>query len=362
MTQYLYVFKDDATTTLAAGITAASPSLQVVSGGGALFPALGTAQAFIGTLVKAGNPAIKEVVVVTGRSGDNMTGLIRNFSGTGALTWNAGDTFALLQPAEAMSAFAQIINLQSQFTNYAADSGTASAYHVSLSPALNASVVGMPIRFMASHDNLVNPTFSDGITTAALIVPGIGGLPANAMRAGGIYVATFDGTTFQLGSAQRFDMILGQIGNGQVPASAVIQWEASLVIGTNQLSGLIPGGLLVNNIALPGSPTTATRPVNTSDTTLATTAFANPGTVASIPGLFKTPGGILVQFGTVNPAGGGATVTLPVSYSAAGNYLAFGISLASSAVQTWLDTAGKTASSFILHNSGGSSYWWTVGV
>jgi len=354
MTQYKYLFKDDATTTLATGITAASTSLQAVSGGGALFPALSGQQAFIGTLIKNGNPAIKEVVLVTGRSGDNMTGLTRNLSGTGALTWNAGDTFALLQPAEAMALFAQLIDLQSQLTNYAADSGTASAYHVNLTPALNASVVGMPIRFMAAHDNNANCTFSDGITTASLIVPGIAGVPANAMRAGGIYVATFDGTTFQLGSAQRFDMILGQIGNAQVPASAVVQWEASLVIAFSQMSGQLQNGQIASSIALPGSPTTTTQGVGNATTALATTAFVNPSSV--LGSYRKDPDGNIDQWGLCNPNGGTISVTFPIAFPTACDNLAFG-QVSGGATQAWTPTGSVSRTGFQVGNTGGQTYW-----
>lgn len=363
MPQYKYLFKDDATTTLATGISAASSSLQVVSGGGALFPGVGASQAFIATLIKNGNPAIKEVVLVTGRSGDNMTGLVRNLSGTGALTWNAGDTFAMLQPAEIMALFAQIIDLQAQQTNYVIDTGTANAYHVTLSPALNGHVIGMPIRFKAAHTNTsATCTFHDGIGSAPLITPEGTGIPIGVIVGGGIYEAIWDGSDFELVSnpAYFFSQIAGSVSNAQVPSAAVLQWEALFSIGFTQITGTILQAQMTNSLNLPGNPTAATQAINDASTRLATTAFANPATAATIPGYFKTPGGILVQFGTANPAGGGVTVTLPVSYPSA--YVVFGISVSAGAVQTWVDSSGKTLSAFILHNSGGSAYWWSVGI
>lgn len=361
MPQYKFKFADDATTTLATGIVAASTSLQVVSGGGALFPALGAQEAFVGTLIKNGNTAIKEVVLVTARSGDNMTGLVRNYSGTGALTWNAGDTFAMLQPAEIMAVFAQLIDLQMQKLNYANDSGTSSAYRVILSPAINASVVGMPIRFMASHDNAAGCTFTDGISTAALIIPGISGLGANMMRAGGIYTATWDGSTFQLGGAQRFDMISGQLASGQVPSAVVLQWESLFSIAFSQLTGQLQNGQIASSIILPGSPTSTTQASNDSSTKLATTAFANPLSLRGSPGFQVLPSGNILQWGSANPNGGAITVTLPTSYSSSTSWAVVAMNTSGGATQVWNPLASKSASAFGLQNNGGTSFWIAVG-
>lgn len=305
MPTYKIFWSDEAQTTLAAPITTSSPSLQVVGGGGALFPAIGAAQAFLITLFKSGSPGITEVMLVTGRTGDNFTGLVRNYSGSGALAWDAGDIVAIVPTAEAFTLFMQAIDLQMQSTNFAIDTGSASAYRVILSPTLNASTVGMPIRFSAAHDNALNPTFTDGVSTGGLIIPGIGGLPVGAVRAGGIYTATWDGTNFQLATAQRFDMIAGSVNANQVPQDAVTQYQHALSLLFTQLTDKIQNGQIADSIALPASPTTTTQAVGDNSTKISTTAFVNK---------FVQRG--IVHVGDVNSPVGGA-VTFPFAFAAA---------------------------------------------
>lgn len=310
MTTYTLQFSDDAISTLAAGITASSPSLQVTAGGGALFPTLTGSQAFVATLIKAGSPTIKEVIFVTGRSGDSFTSIFRSAT---PLSWNAGDTVALLPTARTLYNFVQFSHLQAQPTNYALDTGTANAYVVHLSPTLNASVVGMPIRWMAAHPNTGASTFSDGINTSALITPGVGDLSANNIEAGGIYTVTWDGTTFQLiGNRWRFGQIVGLIANGQVPFSAVQQYQGGLAIAFTQLTGTLSNGQVGSGIILPGSPTTTTQALGDATTKIATTAFVNPGSSLGVTGYRRNPDGTIEQWGQVSVTSG---LTGPVDVS-----------------------------------------------
>jgi hypothetical protein len=360
MPQYKLKFSDDATSTLAAGITAASPSLQLVSGGGSLFPSLVAGQAFIGTLVKNGSPAIKEIVLVTGRSGDNLTGLTRDYGGTGALTWNAGDTFAMLQPAEAMNAFAQFIDLQKQVLNFATETGAGSAYVGLLTPLPNAHIVGMPIRFQATHASTGDSTFNDGIGAApirkAARPSGQSALLPNDIVAGGIYEVIWDGTVFQLSDTRDyFDLISGQVSNGQVPLSAVLQWEASLVIGFNQITGQLQNGQVAPNLALPGSPTANTQAVGDVSVKIATTAFVNPGSSIGANGYRKQPDGGIDQWGICNPGGGSAAVTFPVAFPTACDSLTFG-QISGGPTQVYV-TAAATRFGFTVSNTGGQTYW-----
>lgn len=319
---YKVLFSDNASTTLAAGITNNSPSMQVLSGSGALFPVLGNAQAFVCTLVKNGAPTIREVVLVTGHAAgsDNFTGLVRNLSHTGALSWNAGDTVELRPTAEAMSYFAQFTDLQAQQTNYTLDTGSANNYQAYLNPLPNASIVGMPIRWKASHTNTGPSGFSDGITSAPLVMPEGNALVGGDIVAGGLYVSVWDGTRFQLISNHHyaFPQIGGQVSNGQVTASSVLQWESLLSIGFSQLSGSLLAGQMPANYNLPGSPTTTTQAVGDSGPRIATTEFANPARSAGNPGYFKTAGGDLVMRGSVHigdivsPIGG--SINFPTSF------------------------------------------------
>lgn len=197
----LRLFTNNAITTLAAGISSGATSLSCTSGGGALFPNPSGGQFFIATLVKNGAPGTFECILVSVRSTDNFTTIVRGQEGTTALAWNAGDTVALLPTEGDLSAFAQFDDIQKQLGNYGTDTGSANAYAVNLSPALTAHVVGMPIRFLAGHTSTANCTFNDGVGTGSLLLaPGVQ-VPAGTITTGSFYIATWDGTQFQLSFA-----------------------------------------------------------------------------------------------------------------------------------------------------------------
>jgi hypothetical protein len=355
---YTLQFSNEATTTLAAPITAASPSLQVVSGGGALFPALSGTQAFIATLIKNGNTAIKEIILVTGRSGDNFTGLTRGLEGTGPLTWNPGDTVALLPTGRDLASFVQSGDAQSSRFNYAVDTGSPNNYVVNLTPSLNASVIGMPIRFKAQNSCSGPSTFSDGVTTAPLRLPDGSVTQTLDIVAAGLYTVMWDGTYFRLQSTKlSFAQLLGSIANGQVPQSAVLQWESGIVIGFNQLSGQLFQSQVPNNLNLPGSPTAPAPALLDSSTRLATTSFVNPASLLGTNGYFKRSDGHIVQAGQCNPNGGTITVTLPTTFPNA-----FQAVVASSTGRpTQCNPVIISNSQFTISNTGGSSYWMAMG-
>lgn len=360
---YTILFSNNAASTLATGISSSSPSLQAVSGGGALFPAVGTNQAFIATLISQSNPNIREVVLVTGRSGDNFTGLVRNYGGGGsALSWSAGDIVALLQPAQAMQAFAQFPDLQAQTTNWALDIGAANAYVVHLTPALNASTRGMPIRWFAAHTNTGASTFNDGIIQAPLVRLDGGALLPVDVVGGSFYESVWNGAVFILYNVRdvSFPSVLGTIGNGQVPSSAVTQWQAALAIAFSQLTSTITSGQLSSSLALPGSPTTTTQSAGDSSTKVATTAFANPGVVTNGNGTcIKFASGYQIEMGVVNPNGGTAHITYPCAFSTIAVPVV--VSTASGPVQTWLVTGTASLSGVTVGNSGGTSNWLALG-
>jgi hypothetical protein len=85
-------FTNNATTTLAAGISNSATSLSVQSGAGGLFPALTASDYFYCTL--ANNSGNVEIVKVTARSSDTFT-IVRGYDNTTAMAWNAGDKVEL---------------------------------------------------------------------------------------------------------------------------------------------------------------------------------------------------------------------------------------------------------------------------
>lgn len=145
-----------------------------------------------------------------------------------------------------------------------------------------------------------------------------------------------------LQSVMALSNFAGQVSAGQVPQGAVTQYTAAILAGA----------------ALTGVPTTPTAATNTSNAQVASTAFANPFSLVANPGAFRLPSGQLVCYGTANPNGGGVTVTLPggLSYT---SYIILAISVAGGSVQTWVSS--QAANSFVLHNTGGSAFWATIG-
>jgi len=86
------LYANNATTTLASGITAAATSLTVATGTGSLFPAIVSPDFFYATLIDASNNI--EIVKVTARSSDAFT-ITRAQEGTTARVYATGDKVEL---------------------------------------------------------------------------------------------------------------------------------------------------------------------------------------------------------------------------------------------------------------------------
>lgn len=135
----------------------------------------------------------------------------------------------------------------------------------------------------------------------------------------------------------------GQVSNAQVPYSAISQWASALFFSPE----------------LSGAPVAPTQPLGTSDGILATTAFANPGVTVNSNGIgIYLPSGYKLQAGTVNPGGGSAVATFPIPFTS--SVFPVAISVAGGAVQTWLSGVGLN--NMTVHNSGGTSYWFAIGI
>lgn len=94
------LFTNNASTTLAAGITNVATSITVATGQGALFPAITGSNFFYATLANTSN--VLEIVKVTARSGDVMT-VTRGQDGTTATAYSTGDKFELRPTAAALA-------------------------------------------------------------------------------------------------------------------------------------------------------------------------------------------------------------------------------------------------------------------
>lgn len=94
------LFTNNASTTLAAGITNVATSITVATGQGALFPTITGSNFFYATLANTSN--VLEIVKVTARSGDVMT-VTRGQDGTTATAYSTGDKFELRPTAAALA-------------------------------------------------------------------------------------------------------------------------------------------------------------------------------------------------------------------------------------------------------------------
>ena len=99
-------FTNNASTTLASGVSIGATSLTVSSGTGALFPTLAGSQYFYCTLANLAATA-NEIVKVTARSSDTFT-IVRGQDGTSAQAWSAGDKVELRLTAADLQNFPQL--------------------------------------------------------------------------------------------------------------------------------------------------------------------------------------------------------------------------------------------------------------
>lgn len=107
----MFLFANNAATTLATGISSTSTTLTLQAGSGALFPNPTNGNQFTVTMIDAITETKTEIMYCTARSGDTLT-VTRAQEGTTAQSWVAGDyvrngptagTLALLQSLEQLS-------------------------------------------------------------------------------------------------------------------------------------------------------------------------------------------------------------------------------------------------------------------
>lgn len=111
------IFTNNARTLLAGAISNTATTCQVASGTGNLLPNPSADQYFLMTFVDQSTGTFREIVKVTGRSGDTITSMVRGQEGTGALSWLAGDIVAHDLTAGGLAAFLQPDTL-AQFISY----------------------------------------------------------------------------------------------------------------------------------------------------------------------------------------------------------------------------------------------------
>jgi len=168
--------------------------------------------------------------------------------------------------------------------DYAADTGSADAYAIALSPALAAHVTGMPISFKAANANTGAATLNvDGLGAVAVKKKGGVTLVAGDIPVDGIAVVAYDGTCYQLLN----------------PASSSLKQIQSIAasVGSNALSLTYNGGTLdFRNATLAnGAPVTD---VDVSTISLTVPSGATLGTVNTIQAMLA----LLVLYNGGSPA------------------------------------------------------------
>ena len=120
----LFLFANNATTTIAAGITAAATSVTLAVGTGAQFPSPSAGQQFTLTFLDAATGLQTEIAYCTARSGDTLT-IVRGQEGTNPRAWLAGDYASNDLTAGSMTGLAT--QLQLGFVPVQQGGGTAQA-------------------------------------------------------------------------------------------------------------------------------------------------------------------------------------------------------------------------------------------
>lgn len=149
---YTLLYANNAKTTLAAPVTSSQTSISVSPGTGGLFPLPTAGQAFKVTLVSASSSTVYEICLCTARSGDVLT-VIRGQEGTTGQPFVLNDVVGNFDTKGTMDILVQNDQLQQQYYQYGAATGTANALAVTIPSNLTSIPDGMYITVMAAQAN-----------------------------------------------------------------------------------------------------------------------------------------------------------------------------------------------------------------
>lgn len=158
------LFANNASTTLASGISAGATTIVLATGNGAKFPLPGAGEGFFMTITDASTQLTNEIVLCTTRTGDVCT-VQRGQQDTTAVSWNAGDIIAQLVTKGDEQKMIQPDQLQSQLYTATDAVGTNS-----LTATLNSELTALPdsltfvMRAAAANTGAVTLTLSLGST------------------------------------------------------------------------------------------------------------------------------------------------------------------------------------------------------
>ena len=186
----VFLFANNATTTLAADISSGATSATLAPGTGALFPTPAAGQWFSMTFTDAATGMLTEIVYVTARSGDSIT-ISRAKEGTTAQAWAAGDAASNFWTAGQARAFTQPSTLQQQPGNWALDAGSSTAYVLNLDPVPATLTDGLSVRFLTLNANTGAATLNVGPGAKPLHTSQNAALAADDIKAAMMVYATY---------------------------------------------------------------------------------------------------------------------------------------------------------------------------
>jgi hypothetical protein len=180
----IFLFKDNATASLAAPALTAATTMTVAAGQGARFPSPGANEQFTFSLFDAATGLIAEIVYCTSRTVDVLT-VVRGQEGTAARDWDAGTPCFHGPTAGTMTALAQTAAINGRGTSYWAAAGTANALTITPTPVFDAYFTGMSFAIGIASNNTTAATLNvNGLGTKAIVDQGGVALTADMLVAG----------------------------------------------------------------------------------------------------------------------------------------------------------------------------------
>lgn len=342
------LWTNNAQTTLAGSISNVSTTANLASGTGVLFPSPGSNQGFTGTFTDAATGLLREIVLVTGRTGDTIT-MVRAQEGTTALNWTANDVFGNLWTAGAAATLVQSYQLQLQNGNFAVDTGSVNAYVVAFTPAISsAPSAGVPFRVQiktgntntgASTINLgwgnVNVVRRDGsaLIGGELVGSHIVNLNWNGTAVEIDYVSPATAAAISAGTDTQSAVTPAQLANTSFAPTGSLTFTASINIPAGWL---LCFGQAVSRVTYANLFTTITK------SSTVTISIASPAVVTWAASGVVT--GDVISFET--------TGSLPTGLSTATNYYVIRIDANTFSVATSMVNAGNNVA---INTSGSQS-------
>lgn len=343
-------------TTLASGITTGAVSLTVVSGTGALFPAITTGQFFALTLINQLSSTTFEIVWVTARSGDTMT-VIRAQEGTTAKAFNAGDFAQGLITAGGLGQLAPLYSPQFGGEPTITDATTNSNQSLTVTATSNvqgaaikltgngATTPSKWLRVVGGVFQIINNAFNSAILTLS---------DAGAMVIQGAFTAVGNIAT----------------SGGSISAAGNISAAAEVTAGTNVIAtaDVIANYVQGVNVTASGGFLAASQGARNGGASASTGVILNDFLSASFGtnGFQVWPNGLIFQWGNlVVPNTGpnqavGLSITYPNAHLWAG--ASFGAApTAENFVGAAPDGPSNIAIGLIATVTNNTIFWWSIG-